>query len=109
MSNLIDELLDTYDAIDIGTEATKIDRQLILETAGLGEMGDKNPIKAEDVKSWRALKDEYFELVRKKSILAQSVRILLAVKPSKLICRCFTSKNAEALFDKLSVRWEKIT
>jgi len=106
--DFIDELLDTYDAIDIGTQATAIDKNFILTTCGAGKMGDKYPIKLEEIKSWRSFRADYFALVEKKSVLAQSLRRLLAARTSELICRCFKSENAEVLFDKLSARWKKI-
>lgn len=108
MKSLIDELLDTYDSIDKDTIASQIDKNTILTTLGFGKMGDKNPISFEDIKSWRKLRDNYLETLRKGHLqFAESLRVLLFGATSNLISRCFTSENAEALFDKLSLRWKK--
>ena len=107
MTDLIDELLDTLDLIDDRSKVIAITKNLILASLGAGEIGDRYPITAEDVKKWRKIRGDYHEAMRLNHVqLASALSDLLSIRTIDLIFRSFTSKNSGLLFHMLSERWK---
>ena len=106
MSSLIDELLDTLDDIDDGSEISKMEKHLILASLGAGEIGDRYQITPENVKAWRRIRADYYEAVKHGNVeLADTLRVYLTQETMSLIFRSFTSKNCSYLFSNIRQRW----
>jgi len=107
MSTLVDELLDALDSLDDGSCIVKNTKMTILASLGAGEIGDRWPVNEQDVSSWRQCRNYYIEArERRHDQLGDLLSDLLFAKTVELLCRSFTSKNAAAMFKKLSDRWE---
>lgn len=109
MTELLEALLDIIDLLDKEEESTasRISKNKILTTCGYDRLGEKNPIKTDEVEAWVNLKSQYATAIQNgNTVWAQTIRPMLLVKTYDLVGRQFNSRNQKALFDMLSSRWK---